>query len=68
MQLINPPKRERQRLQEERAVEAEQAQQDELRAQEERLQQELGQHLTDRQERQAGTVEQKRVAIHLGFR
>lgn len=45
-----PPKRERERLQEERAVQAERKAEEELKAQEERLQQELSLSVANRQD------------------
>lgn len=50
LQFIAPPKRERERLQEEKAIEAQRKQQEEQRAEEDKMQQELGQHLANRQE------------------
>ena len=49
LQFIAPPKRERERLQEEKAIEAQRKQQEE-RAEEDKMQQELGQHLANRQD------------------
>lgn len=50
LQFIAPPKRERERLQEEKAIEAQRKQQEEQRAEEDNMQQELGQHLANRQD------------------